>query len=29
MPRTTCNITKKGIEAFEKYIEILKKYIEQ
>ena len=29
MPRTTCKITKKGIEAFEKYIEILKKYIEQ
>ncbi|HRG88848.1 MAG TPA: transcriptional regulator [Chitinophagales bacterium] len=26
-PLTTCRITKKGIEAFEKYVEALKDYI--
>ena len=28
IPQTTCNITKKGIEAFENYVKILQKYIE-
>ncbi len=27
MPQTTCLITKKGIEAFEKYVEDLKDYL--
>lgn len=27
MPRTTCKITQKGIEAFENYIEALRSYI--
>ena len=27
MPQTTCNITKKGIEAFEQYVEDLKQYL--
>ncbi len=27
IPQTTCNITKKGIEAFEKYVEDLKDYL--
>ncbi|MCD4739492.1 MAG: transcriptional regulator, partial [Anaerolineae bacterium] len=27
IPQTTCNITKKGIEAFEKYVEELKAYL--
>jgi DNA-binding MarR family transcriptional regulator len=27
-PLTTCKVTKKGIEAFEAYVENLKKYIE-
>lgn len=27
MPRTTCRITPKGIEAFERYIDALKEYI--
>ena len=26
-PLTTCRITKKGIEAFEKYVDILKDYL--
>lgn len=29
MPRTTCKITPKGIEAFGKYVEALKSYIEK
>jgi DNA-binding MarR family transcriptional regulator len=28
MPRTTCRITPAGIEAFEKYVEALKGYIQ-
>ena len=28
MPRTTCKVTAKGIEAFEKYVAALKNYIE-
>ena len=28
MPRTTCKVTAKGIEAFEKYVVALKNYIE-
>ncbi|MFC2151615.1 winged helix-turn-helix domain-containing protein [Bacteroidota bacterium] len=27
MPQTTCIITKKGVEAFEKYVEDLKEYL--
>ncbi len=27
IPQTTCNITKKGVEAFEKYVEELKAYL--
>lgn len=27
MPQTICKITKKGIEAFEKYVEDLKEYL--
>lgn len=27
-PLTTCSITKKGVMAFEKYVEVLKGYIE-
>ncbi len=27
MPQTTCSITKKGIEAFEQYVEDLKGYL--
>ena len=27
MPRTSCKITKKGINAFESYVEVLKNYI--
>ena len=27
MPCTTCRITKKGISAFEEYVEVLKNYI--
>ncbi len=27
-PQTTCSITKKGIEAFERYVQALKGYIE-
>ncbi len=27
MPRTTCRITKEGIEAFEQYVEALKSYL--
>ena len=27
MPRTTCKITKKGIDAFENYVVVLKNYI--
>jgi DNA-binding transcriptional ArsR family regulator len=26
-PRTTCKITRKGIDAFEKYVDALKEYI--
>jgi DNA-binding PadR family transcriptional regulator len=26
-PRTTCKITRKGIEAFESYVDALKEYI--
>lgn len=29
MPRTTCKIMPKGIDAFEKYVEALKSYIEK
>ena len=29
MPRTICNITEKGLEAFGKYVEALKSYIEK
>ena len=29
MPRTICNITEKGLEAFGKYVEALKSYIER
>jgi hypothetical protein len=29
MPRTICKITPKGIEAFEKYVEALKSYIDK
>ena len=29
MPRTICNITEKGMEAFGKYVEALKSYIER
>lgn len=27
MPRTVCSITEKGIDAFERYVEVLKTYI--
>ncbi len=27
IPQTTCNITKKGVEAFEKYVKDLKEYL--
>jgi len=29
MPRTTCKITQKGIEAFGSYVEALKSYIDK
>ena len=28
-PKTTCTITKKGIEAFEAYVQVLKQYIDK
>lgn len=28
-PLTLCNITPKGVEAFERYVEVLKQYIEK
>jgi len=29
MPQTTCKITSKGLDAFEKYVDALKSYIEK